>query len=112
MANPIINHVTAKGSSGPAPAPSAPGVSGGSLNGGGGGHLKGSINGTAAVPAVSQAQDTEQTASSTFLMSVLRNDPQVTKLYAPVFELMQSVLAPASVHKPAHSEPISDPNHG
>lgn len=101
MSNPLVNHVTAKGSGGSTPAPSAPGVSGGSLSGG---HLKGSANASAAVSALAQSQDTEQTASSSFLMSVLRNDPQVTELYAPVLELMKSVLSPTGT-KPVAKHP-------
>lgn len=91
MSNPIINHITGtegggKGSKSgtPAPAPSVPGSSGG-----GGGALNGGIHQNS---SLSSTLPTSSTASSTYLMGILRNDPQVTKLYAPILEMMRTVL--------------------
>jgi hypothetical protein len=89
MTNPIVNHVTGtpgggggSGSGAPAPAPSTPGSSGGSLGDGVAHH---NTTGPPALP-------TAATASSTYLMGVLRSDPQVTKLYAPILEMMKTVI--------------------
>jgi len=92
MDNPIVNHVTGTASSGgtPPPAPSSPGTSGGVLTGSNPG-----LKGTIAANSTSSAADappTVFTASTTYLMAALRNDPTVTKVYAPILKLMESVL--------------------
>ena len=93
MSNPIINHITGTASgSPPLPAPSSPGASGGVLTTAST-HLKGSVPSNAtAVPAAVDAPLTVATASSTFLMTTLRSDPSVTRMYAPILKLMESVL--------------------
>lgn len=97
MDNPIVNHVTGTASSGtPAPAPSAPGASGGVLTGSNPNpNPNPSLKGTAANTTTTTAADaalTVYTASSTYLMAALRNDPIVTKVYAPILKMMESVL--------------------
>ena len=95
MSNPIVNHITGTSappskSSPPAPLPSNPGTSGA-----GSSHLKGSSGtlGTSTLPsALHEELPTVQTATSTYLMSVLNTDKQVTKLYAPILEMMESVI--------------------
>ena len=98
MSNPIINHVTgtAAASGTPVPAPSAPGASGGTLapppSSPG---LKGAaVNASSSIAASTKAAEepTVYTASSSYLMGVLRNDPVVSKVYAPILQLMESVL--------------------
>jgi hypothetical protein len=107
MSNPIINHITGTagggGSSSPAPAPSAPGSSGGTLKGSSAQPgRKGATNSSSAAVRW-QDLPTVTSASSSYLMGVLRSDPQVNHLYAPIFEMMRSVLPSAS-----QSTPVSD----
>jgi hypothetical protein len=106
MENPIINHVTGTqgAKKGKTPPSSGTGSSGtlpstpflrrpaGNLT---------TVSSASALAAAADSLPSEQTASSTYLMGVLRSDAQLMQVYAPIFDMMKSVLQPPQQKLPS-----------